>query len=150
MIDLDQILIDVQNELGILFLKLDEHPDDKLDIVRRETPILYDYLMKEHRKDIKWHRSKKVGIRRCYECWEYFENDGEQITYEQYHPVKNCPMYDWIEYICGCDNVRKELDKKHKLDTEDKQDDYFSNQPDCSCKKKTYHWVCEDCRTEGC
>lgn len=156
MIDFETLSEEVQIELNILNEKQRDNPDSKLQIQEKETPILYPYLMKSYRDQIQWHRSKKTETRRCYECNEYFSTEekdrygNKMITHEQYHEDKNCPIYDWLEYMCGCDNIRKEIHEKYKLDNEEKQDAYYDNQPDCKCKKKVYHWICEECRINGC
>jgi len=89
-------------------------------------------------------------MRTCVVCNELFDPKKEEITYLQEH-FRGCQLYEYQEYICGCQNVRKTIEEKLGLDTEEKQDQYYDNPPDCTCKRpKKFVWVCEDCRIENC
>ena len=146
----DGLIKEFSRELMFLQMNIYNTPDNKkVPINRDEIPILYDFLLKNCRDNVRFTRSKKNGIqqRRCSQCYEYFENDGKQITHEQIHKDENCKWYIWYDIVyCSCDKKLKELGL---LDDDKKYDEFADNEPDCTCKKKTFVWICEDCRTEG-
>jgi len=91
-------------------------------------------------------------LRKCSECDEFFNPKDREITYEQVHYdyMKDCPVTEWLDYICGCADIRKKIHEKYGLDTEEKQDNFYDTLPPCTCKKKIFVWICDTCRVDSC
>ena len=60
-------------------------------------------------------------MRTCSECNELFDPKKGEITYEQVHyyeeTADTCAMSQWLEYLCGCKDVRERIMKRLGLDT---------------------------------
>lgn len=102
------------NELDKLSFKNSEK--EKTKISRDEYPILFDYLLRNHRDKVKWCRKK--GLRRrkiCYDCGEPIEFGEETKT--EYHngecevcPDGKCKCTKKMRNGYICDDCKGNMD----------------------------------------